>query len=85
METDNANFGPARHGTMLLDEVGDLLLEMQLKLLRVIEEKELERIGDSRSIRSDFRLIPAGNRNLEKTARPKIGLEPESFPPPLSK
>jgi transcriptional regulator with PAS, ATPase and Fis domain len=61
-------FELAHHGTMFLDEVGDLPLEMQPKLLRVIEEKEFERVGGTRLIRSDFRLIAASNQNLEKMA-----------------
>jgi len=59
-------FELAHHGTMFLDEVGDLPLEMQPKLLRVIEEKEFERIGGTHLIHSDFRLIAASNQNLEK-------------------
>jgi formate hydrogenlyase transcriptional activator len=51
---------------MFLDEAGDLPLEMQPKLLWVIEEKEFEQVGGTRLIRLDFRLIYAGNRNLEK-------------------
>lgn len=56
----------ARHGTVFLDEIGDLPLAMQPKLLRVIEDKEFERIGGTALIRSDFRLIAATNQNLEE-------------------
>jgi PAS domain S-box-containing protein len=59
-------FEIANHGTVFLDEIGDLPLEMQPKLLRVVEEKELERVGGTRVIRSDFRVIAATNQNLEK-------------------
>ena len=59
-------FELARHGTVFLDEVGDLSLEMQPKLLRVIEDKEFERIGGTRIIQSDFRIIAATNQNLEE-------------------
>jgi len=55
----------ARHGTVLLDEIGDLPLTMQPKLLRVLEEKEFERIGGTGVVQSDFRLIVATNQNLE--------------------
>ncbi len=59
----------ADHGTVFLDEIGDLPIEMQPKLLRVLEEKELEHIGGTRPIRSDFRLIAASNQNLEEMVR----------------
>lgn len=59
-------FELAHRGTIFLDEIGDMPIEMQPKLLRVIEEKEFERVGGTRVIRSDFRLIAATNRNLEQ-------------------
>jgi len=59
-------FEIANHGTVFLDEIGDLPLEMQPKLLRVVEEKEFERVGGTRMIRSDFRVIAATNQNLEE-------------------
>jgi transcriptional regulator with PAS, ATPase and Fis domain len=58
-------FELAQHGTVFLDEIGDLPLQMQPKLLRVLEDKEFERIGGTRVLRSDFRLIAATNQNLE--------------------
>ena len=59
-------FELAHQGTVFLDEIGDLPLEMQPKLLRVIEDNEFERVGGTRIIRSNFRIIAASNRNLEK-------------------
>ncbi len=57
-------FALANKGTIFLDEIGDLPLEMQPKLLRVLEDKAFERIGGTRVIRSDFRVICATNRDL---------------------
>jgi len=59
-------FELAHHGTMFLDEIGDLPLPMQPKLLRVLEDKEFERVGGTAVVRSDFRLIVATNQNLEE-------------------
>jgi PAS domain S-box-containing protein len=57
-------FELADHGTILLDEIGDLPLELQGKLLRVIQHKEMTRVGGSRSIRLDVRIIAATNCDL---------------------
>lgn len=59
-------FELAHHGTIFLDEIGELPIEMQPKLLRVLEEKEFERVGGTSVIRSDFRVIAATNQNLEE-------------------
>lgn len=59
-------FELAHHGTIFLDEIGDLPLAMQPKLLRVLEEKEFERIGGTSIIKTNFRPIAATNQNLEQ-------------------
>jgi len=58
-------FELAHQGTIFLDEIGDLPVEMQPKLLRAIEDKEFERVGGTRVVRSDFRVIAATNQHLE--------------------
>jgi formate hydrogenlyase transcriptional activator len=57
-------FESADKGSMFLDEVGDIPLELQSKLLRVVQEQEFERLGTARTIRVNFRLVAATNRDL---------------------
>ncbi|MER3424184.1 MAG: Fis family transcriptional regulator, partial [Nitrospiraceae bacterium] len=57
-------FELAHRGTLFLDEVGDIPLDLQAKLLRVLQEQEFERLGSTRTIRVNVRLVAATNRNL---------------------
>ncbi|MCU0596920.1 MAG: sigma 54-interacting transcriptional regulator [Desulfobacterota bacterium] len=62
-------FELADGGTLFLDEIGELPLDLQAKLLRVLQDKEFERLGGSRTLKVDVRLISATNRNLEQEVR----------------
>jgi formate hydrogenlyase transcriptional activator len=57
-------FELANHGSIFLDEIGDVSLELQPKLLRVLQEREFERLGNTRTLRTDARLIAATNRDV---------------------
>src|SRR5258706_7652395 len=59
-------FQSADGGTLFLDEIGELPIELQPKLLRVIQEQEFERVGSSQTTRVDVRIIAATNQNLEQ-------------------
>ena len=65
-KTRVGRFEQANGGTVFLDEIGEMTLDLQAKLLRVLDEKSFERIGGNRTIHSDVRVITATNRNLEE-------------------
>ncbi|MBZ0272044.1 sigma 54-interacting transcriptional regulator [bacterium] len=58
-------FEKAQHGTLFLDEIGELPLDLQVKLLRAIQEEEITRVGDRTPIKLDIRIIAATNRSLQ--------------------
>jgi transcriptional regulator with AAA-type ATPase domain len=62
-------FEMAAGGTLFLDEIGDLRLDLQAKLLRAIQEGEIERVGGTKPIRTEFRLVVATHVDLERAIR----------------
>ncbi len=62
-------FELASNGTLFLDEIGDLRMDLQAKLLRAIQEGEIERVGGTKPIKTEFRLIAATNVDLEKAVK----------------
>jgi len=91
VQSRQGRFELADGGTVFLDEIGDLPLEAQVMLLRVLQEREFERVGGSRPIRADVRVIAATNQNLatavsDKTFRADLYYRLNVFPiemPPL--
>jgi transcriptional regulator with GAF, ATPase, and Fis domain len=65
-QTRKGRFELADGGTLLLDEIGDLTPAVQVKLLRVLQERSFERVGGNKTLTVDIRLIAATNRDLEK-------------------
>ncbi len=66
VKSKEGKFELANNGTIFLDEIGDLSLSLQAKLLRVLQEREFERVGGTQTIKVDVRIIAATNRNLER-------------------
>ena len=64
-------FEVANHSTLFLDEIGDLPIDTQVKLLRVLQQRVFERLGSNQSIKVDVRIIAATNRDLEKAVQEK--------------
>ena len=69
LSTRLGRFEFAEGGTLFLDEIGDMSVQMQVKLLRVLQERSFERVGSNRTIRCDVRIIAATHRNLEAAIR----------------
>jgi Nif-specific regulatory protein len=68
-ETRPGKLEAAEGGTMFFDEIGELALPLQAKLLRVLENREMQRVGGARTLRLDIRIVAATNRNLEEAVR----------------
>lgn len=71
VETRQGKFELANNGSIFLDEIGDMSLELQSKLLRVVQEQEFYRVGGKQQIKVDVRIIAATNQDLEKAVKEK--------------
>jgi formate hydrogenlyase transcriptional activator len=69
VERRRGRFELAAEGTIFLDEIGELPAPVQVMLLRVLQEREFERVGGSQTLRTDARVVAASNRNLEEAVR----------------
>ena len=72
MNSAAGRFQMAHQGTLFLDEIGDMPLELQPKLLRVLQEQEFERLGSTHTIRVDVRVVAATNRNLAAMVQERL-------------
>ncbi len=70
-ETRKGRFELADKGTLFLDEIGDISPALQVKLLRILQEQEFERVGGNKTVKVDVRLVAATNRNLEEMVAKK--------------
>jgi transcriptional regulator with PAS, ATPase and Fis domain len=69
IRTKVGRFEMAQGGTVFLDEIGEMDLSLQVKILRVLQEREFERVGGSKTIKADVRVVAATNRDLEEEVR----------------
>ncbi len=90
ISTRVGRFEAANHGTVFLDEIGDMSMGLQVKILRVLQEREFERIGGNSTIKVDIRVLAATNQDLEKAVEEKrfredlyyrLNVIPISLPP----
>ena len=81
MNKREGRFELAHGGTILLDEISEISPTVQAKLLRVLQEREFERVGGNRTIKVDVRVIATTNRNLEQSVETK-GIPPGFIFPP---
>ncbi len=72
IEMHRGKFELAHTGTLFLDEVGSLRLDLQAKLLRVLQEREFERVGGGKTIRTDVRIVAASNQDLKQMAADRM-------------
>jgi len=68
-EMRKGRFELANGGTLFLDEIGDITPSLQVKLLRILQEQEFERVGGTKTVKTDVRLVAATNRNLEEMVK----------------